>query len=80
MGPAIGGTGADVAELFSAAVRTEITSNSKRAKLIKKAFKTMERNSPTIPFKKAILSKEVHEAFSRGMNGDFSKIDLFKGK
>ncbi len=79
LGPAIGGTGSDVAELFAATARTDFTSDIKRAKLIKKAFKTLHRNSPTIPLKNAILNKKVHEAFYRAMNGDFSKVDLFKG-
>jgi hypothetical protein len=49
-------------------------------KKAKHALKFYERNSPTLPFSRAILGTSFHEAIFHSLNGDMDKIKPFRLK
>lgn len=67
-GPAISGTGNDVAEVFATLMRTDLSDDDSRRKTAKKILDKMERNTPSIFMGKQILWNHVYDGLHKALN------------
>ena len=67
-GPVIGGMGDDFASLVSGIVYTDWEKDDARKKFYRDTLVALEKNSPTIPFTKAIINQNVFDAIHRFFN------------
>lgn len=67
-GPVIGGPIADIFKLGAAAAHTDWTKENDRTKYLRKTLVTLEKNTPSIPFTKAIINKQIFDYAHQTMN------------
>lgn len=67
-GPVIGGIGTDLTSLIDVATSIDNWDEDGRAKIVRQTFMAIEKNSPSIPFTRAIINRNIFDATHRFLN------------